>query len=140
MTQGIPNPPKTPHRPQGPQPAGSARPPKCELSPSLRSRIVQARADNLSWTQIREKFLAMGEDIPLSTLRSTVRRHNERVGDNSKPRSGRPRKIDADQRRRIEAEILGARSRTMRDLHLTVCPLVSSSTFKRVVRECYQRK
>ncbi len=71
MTRGVRNPPKTPHRPQGPRPPR----PKCELSPSLRSRIVQAREDNLSWAQIQKKFQAMGEDIPISTLRTTVRRH-----------------------------------------------------------------
>ncbi len=140
MTRGISNPPKTPHRPQGPRPPGSVRSQNGELSPSLRCRIVQAREDGLSWGQIKETFLALGQDIPLSTLRYTLQHHHERVSGITKPRSGRPKKIDAKQKKQIEDKIRKAPSRTMQDLRLTICPLVSSATFKRAVRECFLRK
>ncbi len=140
MTRGIPNPSKTPHRPQGPRPPGSVRPRNGELSPSLRCRILQARDDGLSWEQIKEKFLALGQDIPLSTLRYTVQHQHERVSGITKPRSRRPKKIDAKQKKQSEDEICKAPSRTIQDLRLTICPLVSSATFKRAVRECFLRK
>jgi hypothetical protein len=94
LQQTVKNPPKPPNCPQGPRRTGCPRPEKCELSPSKRSEIVQARVrDGLSWTEVQEKTKEAGKPIPMRTLRNTVANRFSHTSGISKPRSGRPKKI-----------------------------------------------
>ncbi len=70
---------------RGPRPAGNI-PPRHELSPSMRSRIVQAREDGLSWSNIQEQVTENGRELPLRTPRSVVQRFASRTSFHSHER------------------------------------------------------
>jgi hypothetical protein len=71
MAKEFLKPAKRLQRPPKPWPAGGGRPWKGKLLPSLRSRIVQAREDGLSWPAIQESVTENGRKIALSTLQFT---------------------------------------------------------------------
>ncbi len=140
MTKGIPNPPKTPNRPQGPQPAGSMRPAKCELSPSLHNRIVAARKAGKTYPQKQEQEKENGKTISWTTLQTTVKKDYGNTSGVSKARRGRPQKISDEVKKKIWEEIKKTSEWTMKDLHVNLCPFVSEKTFKNTVREGHKRK
>ncbi|KAJ5899677.1 hypothetical protein N7495_004421 [Penicillium taxi] len=62
---------------------------KRELDPFMRTRICELKnTAKWSYSQIHEQY----PDIPISTIKSTVRREKFRVNNQTAPRSGRPRK------------------------------------------------
>ncbi len=65
-----------------------------ELSPQLRSRLCELRSFGLSFPRIH----AVHRDIPLSTIKTTCYREANRVNNQSKQRSGAPRKLSDEQR------------------------------------------
>lgn len=138
MTRGIQNPPKTPHRPQGPRPAGAERPINCELSPSLRMRICQAHADGLGYKAIARQL--SNYNITRDTVRYTLSKEAERVSGISKPREGRPRKLTEKEKNMFVKEVRENPSRTMRELHSELAPHVSMKTFKRALRSRNMKK
>jgi hypothetical protein len=140
MGKGNSKPLKRLKRPKGPRLAGSDRPRHGELSTSLRSRIVQARQDGLSWTTIRDTITENGKKLPISTLRSTVRRFASRTSFHSKKISGQPKKISDDDRSRILLEIEKAPYRTVQDLYISLCPFDCETTFRMALREAGKQK
>ncbi|KAI1852611.1 hypothetical protein JX265_003093 [Neoarthrinium moseri] len=65
-----------------------------ELSPQLRSRICELRS--IGWTtgQIHKKH----PDVPISTIKSTIRREALRENNVSRPRTGARRKLTEEDR------------------------------------------
>ncbi|KAJ6095601.1 hypothetical protein N7486_006347 [Penicillium sp. IBT 16267x] len=60
-----------------------------ELDPYMRTRICELRnTAQWSYGRIHKAY----PDIPLSTIKSTCRSQKKRVNNQSRPRSGRPRK------------------------------------------------
>lgn len=74
MPRGIPNPLRTPHCPRGPRAPASTRSYNCELSPSLCTRICQAKQDVLDYKAIRTQLSQDPQTgrLPFSTTRNTV--------------------------------------------------------------------
>ncbi len=121
--------PKTPHRPQGPRPAGSDRPANCELSPALRSRILQAKIDGRGYKAIARQF-----NLSRSTIQTTIRRNALRTSGISKPREGRPRTMPQREIDLIYTEIHRDPDRTIQSLYAEFRTHVSQSTFRRALR------
>jgi transposase len=65
-----------------------------ELSPQMRSAICELRALNYSHSRIHK----LHPEIPLGTIKSTLRREATRLDNQSRPRSGGPRKLTETQR------------------------------------------
>ncbi len=65
-----------------------------ELSPQLRSRLYKLRSFRLSFPRIHTVY----RDIPLSTIKTICYREANRVNNQSKQRSGTPRKLSDEQR------------------------------------------
>ncbi len=120
----VPRPPQTPHRPQGPCPAGSDRPANCKLSPALRSRIRQAKIDGLGYKAIARRF-----NLTRSTVQSTLQRDATHVSGISKPREGRPQVMIQREKDLIYHEIYNNPDRTMQSLYTEFGIHVSRTTF-----------
>lgn len=74
--------------------------PRSELTPALRERICELYAIGWGYKRIHKRY----PWISLSGIRYTIKRESERKSGVSKPRSGRPRKLDeADKQRLIDA-------------------------------------
>ena len=69
-------------------------PPRKELSPQMRSRICELHSLNWSAGRIHRKYL----EIPISTIRTTIRREALRDDNQTRPRSGRPHALSEEQR------------------------------------------
>jgi hypothetical protein len=68
-----------------------------ELSPQLRSRICELSSIHWSARRIHEKH----PDIPISTIRTTIRRQASRDDNKPLPRSGRPQSLTEEQRNHV---------------------------------------
>lgn len=68
-------------------------PQRRELNPQLRSRICELRSIGWGPKKIHDKH----PEIPINTIKTTIRREHERENNQSKPRSGRPQKLNEDQ-------------------------------------------
>lgn len=68
--------------------------PRKELDPQLRSRICELKSIGWGAKRIHRQHPA----IPLSTIKTTLKREKERLNCVSKPRSGRPRGLTEEQR------------------------------------------
>lgn len=73
------------------------RPRGTELSPYLRGRIVESARQGESQSAIAKRL-----DIPRSTVQNTIKVNGKRVDGKTQPRSGRPRKTDARDFRRLQ--------------------------------------
>ena len=108
-----------------------------ELSPSLRSRICELRRQGLTHSQIKKHF----PDIPLGTIKTTLRREAQRGADNiSLPRSGAPRKLTEEQRDQIYDTVTTDPHITMRDLLDSVDNAVKLRSLRYLLREMNKRK
>lgn len=69
--------------------------PRSELTPALRERICELHdAAGWGYKRIQKRY----PFVSLSGIRYTIKKDRERIGGVTKPRSGRPRKLDeADQ-------------------------------------------
>lgn len=72
-------------------------PPRRELTPQMRSRLCELKSIGLSYNQIHQRH----PEIPMGTIRSTIRREKDRDDNKTAPRSGRPRKITEEQLDRL---------------------------------------
>jgi transposase len=63
----------------------------------MRSRLCELKSIGLSFSQIHQRH----PEIPLGTIRSTIRREKDRDDNKTAPRSGRPRKITEEQLDRL---------------------------------------
>lgn len=130
MAAVLTRPPQTPRRPQGPRPPGSLRPINCELSPSVRSRITQARADGLGYGTIARQL-----GVSKSTVQTTVRRQHAHTSGIVKSRPGRPRSLTTQNIEHLVKEIQNHPSMTMRELHQKHASHVSLRTVQRALRK-----
>ncbi|KAJ5670851.1 uncharacterized protein N7477_006214 [Penicillium maclennaniae] len=79
-------------------PVAAPRRPKCELDVWTRTKIVELKTVALwSYKQIQREY----PSIPLSTIKYTVKKANERNMNISLPRSGRPKVLDEANRQKI---------------------------------------
>jgi transposase len=76
--------------------------PKSELTPALRERICELHdAAKWGYKRIQKRY----PFISVSTVRYTIKKDRERLGGVSKPRSGRPKKLDEADRAKLLAAI-----------------------------------
>ena len=68
-----------------------------QLDVYTRTQITTLKSTGLSYNQIHQQF----PHIPLGTLRSTVQRERTRERNATLPRSGRPRKLDSEDKARL---------------------------------------
>lgn len=71
--------------------------PRKELDPQIRSRICELHSIGWGPTKIYRQH----PEIPLSTIKTTIRRESIRVNNTTRARSGRPRKLTEQQRDHI---------------------------------------
>lgn len=68
-------------------------PRRVELDPSMRTRLCELRnTAKWSYARIHDAY----PHIPIPTIKTTVRREKERIDNKTRLRSGRPRKMKAD--------------------------------------------
>lgn len=91
--------PYIPHTPY--TPIIKMPPQRRELSPQLRSRICELHSIGWGPKKIHDKH----PEIPINTIKTTIRRECERENNQSKARSGRPHKLNEDQRNYIHGTI-----------------------------------
>lgn len=68
-----------------------------ELSPQLRSRVCELHSLGYGYKRIHK----IHPEIPVSTIQTTIRREAVRRDNQSRPRSGAPKKLSEEQRDRI---------------------------------------
>lgn len=79
-------------------PVAPPRRPRCQLDAYMRTKLVELKTV-AGWTyeQIHKEY----PSIPIGTIKTTVYRANKRVKNETSPRSGRPRKLDADDKTKL---------------------------------------
>ncbi|KAL2809812.1 hypothetical protein BJX63DRAFT_423570 [Aspergillus granulosus] len=76
--------------------------PRSELTPALRERICELHdAAKWGYKRIQKRY----PFISVSTVRYTIKKDRERIGGVSKPRSGRPKKLDAADQEKLKRAI-----------------------------------
>ena len=108
-----------------------------ELTPDIRSRICELRSINWSWKKIHERY----PDIPLSTIRYTVKREEARNQNKSLPRTGRPRILTDEQRDHVYDIVTHKNPHiSMPDLLAEVDNAVKLRSIRVLLREMDRRK
>lgn len=107
-----------------------------ELDPQTRSRICELKSIGWGAQRIHTKH----RDIPLSTIKTTLRLEKERHNNVSKPRSGRPHKLTENQRDHIyECTVLDPHIK-IRSLIDEVDGTVKKRSIQRLLYEMDRRK
>jgi hypothetical protein len=106
-----------------------------ELSPQTRSRICELRS--LGWTpsRIHKKH----PEIPLGTIKSTIRRKAFRNDNTTLPRSGAPRKLTQEDRDRISSIVAQNPQIKHKDLLREIGNKVKERTLRYLLRELGRR-
>ncbi len=108
-----------------------------ELSPQIRSRICELYSLRIGPTRIHR----LHPEIPLSTIKTTIRREATRVDNQTRPRSGAPRKITEEQRDQIYDEVMHKNPHVShRDLLDSVDNVVKARSLRGLLREMDRRK
>lgn len=108
-----------------------------ELTPQMRSRICELRAQGISYRKIRE----VHPDLKLSTIRYTCRMEAKRAECVSLPRSGRPRALTEEDRDQIYDTITHKDPHIkMVDLLETVDHKIKEQALRMILREMGRRK
>jgi transposase len=105
--------------------------PRKELSPQMRSRICELKS--IGWSHAKIK--AMHPDIPLGTIKTTIRRERTRVDNISKPRSGRPHQLTEEQRDHIHDLSQSRPHIKIKDLLAKVDQTVKKRSLQGLLRE-----
>lgn len=112
-------------------------PPGSELSPQTRARLCELGSIGWSARRIHAKH----PEIPISTIRTTLRRESQRVNNTSKKRSGRPRSLTEEQRDYIYDIVTNKDPHIkMRDLLHEVDDVAKKRSVQRLLREMNLRK
>ncbi|KAJ5567182.1 hypothetical protein N7535_006488 [Penicillium sp. DV-2018c] len=108
-----------------------------ELDPFLRTRICVLRT-TAKWTykQIQNEY----PQIPLSTIKSTILRESERVNNHSQSRSGRPSKLNENDKVRIREAVRADPQITYDDLLTVVDYKVGKDSLRRFLNSEGLRK
>jgi hypothetical protein len=111
-------------------------PPKKELDPQLRSRICELKSIEWGVTRIHREH----PDIPIGTIKTTLRREKDRANNVSKPRSGRPRKLTEEQRDHVYNRIAADPRVKIRTLIDEIDGAVQKRSIQRILHEMDGRK
>jgi transposase len=105
-------------------------PSRSELTPALRERICELHsAAQWGYKRIHKRY----PWISLSTIRYTIKKEHERRAGVSKPRSGRPKKLDKSDKVRLFEAIHGNPRITREDLLTKVSYKVKTSSIRRLL-------
>ncbi|CRG83991.1 Autophagy protein 16 [Talaromyces islandicus] len=99
-----------------------------ELTPQMRSRICELKSIGLSYAQVHQRY----PEIPLGTIRSTIRREKDRDDNKTVPRSGRPRKISEEELERLRG--LLSSGMTCKDLMKEIDADIHKRTLQRTLQ------
>lgn len=118
-------------------PVAPPRRPRCQLDAYMRTKLVELKTV-AGWTyeQIHKEY----PSIPIGTIKTTVYRANKRVKNETSPRSGRPRKLDADDKTKLLDAIDTNPRITYVDLLATVDNKVNRTSIWRLLHEEGRRK
>lgn len=108
-----------------------------ELTPQLRSRICELRSLGFSHARIHK----LHPEVPLGTIKTTLRREATRVDNQSNKRSGAPRRLTEEQRDQIYDTVTHEDPHiSHRDLLASVSHVVKERSIRRLLRELGRRK
>ena len=110
--------------------------PRKELDPQTRSRICELYSIGWGPTKIYRKH----PEIPLSTIKTTIRRESIRVNNTTRARSGRPRKLTEQQRDHIYDLVHSEPHIQYKDLLSEVDFVVKRRSIQRLLNEMGCRK
>lgn len=108
-----------------------------ELSPQMRSRICELR-NNAKFSANR--IHKIHPEIPLSTIKTTIKRESQRINNVSRPRSGQPRKLSEDQRDQLYERVESDPHVTHKDLLDSVDNACKKRSLRYLLREMGKRK
>jgi transposase len=109
---------------------------RTELTPQLRSRLCELRSLGLSFSQIHRHH----PEVCLKTIQTTVYRENHRINNESRKRSGAPRKLSEEQRDHIYDLATHNPHIKNRDLLEEVDEAIKKRSIQRLLREMGKRK
>lgn len=116
------------------------RPPRrrnCQLDAYTRTKLVELKTVACwSYSQIHAEY----PTIPLGTIKTTIARAKNRIDNETSPRSGRPRKLDEYDKRKIDDLIDENPRVTYEDLLAGVDNKVKRSSIWRLLHETGRRK
>ncbi|KAI8683215.1 hypothetical protein LRP88_04812 [Fusarium phalaenopsidis] len=107
-----------------------------ELSPQLRARLCELRDRGYSFRQIHHCH----REVPLSTIRYTIKQEAKRKENASLPRSGAPRKLTGEQRDQLYEAVTTNPHITHQDLLASVDNAVKERSLRYLLREMDKRK
>ena len=108
-----------------------------ELSPEIRSRICELSSLRFSHARIHK----IHPEIPLGTIKSTIRLESLRVNNQTRPRSGAPRRLTEEQRDQIYDTVTYKNPHiSYRDLLDSVDNVVKQQSLRGLLRELGKRK
>lgn len=108
-----------------------------ELPPHLRTRICELKSLGYSHSRIHKLHL----EVPLGTIKSTVRLESQQLENRSQPQSGQPRKLSEEQRDYIDDIINHTNPHaTMQDLLNSVDNACKERSLQYLLHEIGKRK
>lgn len=107
-----------------------------ELSPQIHSRICELKSIGWSYGKIKERY----PEIPLGTIRSTIRSEATRKDNESKPRSGRPKGLTDEQCNRLIQLASSNPQIKLSELVAAVDGAVQRRTIQRLLRESHLQR
>lgn len=107
-----------------------------ELDPQTRSRICELKSIGWGAKRIHQKH----PEIPLNTIKTTIRRENQRLNNVSQPRSGRPRQLTEEQRDHLYDLTTTNPHIKMHDLLEEVDHAVKERSIRNLLHEMGRRK
>lgn len=106
------------------------------MTPQMRSRICELSKIGWSASKIHQKYLT----IPVSTIKSTIRRESIREDNKTLPRSGAPRKLTEEQRDHIYDLVQTNPQITLNELVEAVDGVVQKPSIQRLLSEMMVRR
>ena len=118
-------------------PVAPPRRPRCQLDAYMRTKLVELKTV-AGWTykQIHEEY----PSIPINTIKTTVSRAKQRINNETSSCSGRPRKLDEDDKSKLLNAIDTNPRITYDDLLATVDNKVKRTSIWRLLHEEGRRK
>jgi transposase len=108
-----------------------------ELDPCMRARICELHT-SARWGY--KRIHKAHPEIPISTIRNTIKKEQERVNQCSLPRSGQPQKVTSEQKENLIQLTKTNPHITLYELQESVNMRCSKTTIRRVFRNLHMRK
>lgn len=102
-----------------------------EMTPQMRSRLCELR--KIGWSAL--KIHKQHPEVPISTIKSTIRRESIRDDNKTLPRSGAPRKLSEEQRDHLYDLVQTNPQITLRELVEAVDGAVQKRSIQRLLTE-----